>query len=83
MYLLKLVLPLAGLLVAGQALAHKASRAMPPAAGYARPALAQAGAPPAALLGGVGGRSAKVASAMPVTSHRGASGKTHGYTRSH
>ena len=60
MHMLKLVLPLAGLLMTGQALAHKASHAT-----AARPAAlgslqVQSGGIPAALLDGVGGRSVRV-----------------------
>ena len=50
MHQLKLVLPLAGLLIAGQALAHKAPHVTTGAPAPARLALVQAGASPAALI---------------------------------
>jgi hypothetical protein len=83
MHILKLVLPLAGLLLADQGLAHKASHAMPIAAGTAMTATAQRGSIPPALLDGVAGRhpqatSPTAAMELPLPPFR-----KHGYTKSH
>lgn len=65
MHILKLALSLAGVLMAGQALAHKASRAMVAPATATRLAPAQTDTNPAALLGGIAGRSAAGITSMP------------------
>ncbi|HEV2621115.1 MAG TPA: hypothetical protein VGU65_03365 [Frateuria sp.] len=66
MKILKLALSLAGVLVAGQALAHKVSRGMvaPSAATHLAPA--QTDTNPAALLGGIAGRGVPGITAMPT-----------------
>lgn len=63
MQIMKLALPLAGLLMAGGALAHKASHAAVTAAAPARLLPAQTDTNPVALLEGIGGRSARGAMA--------------------
>lgn len=67
MHILKLVLPLAGLLMAGQALAHKAWQATPSAGSPSRLAPAQTDTNPAALLEGMSGRGVQATSALPGT----------------
>lgn len=66
MHMLKLVLPLTGLLMAGQALAHKASHATATRPATVGPLSVQSGNIPAALLDGVGGRSVRPAAGMPA-----------------
>ena len=83
MHMLKLVLPLAGLLIAGQTLAHKASHAAATVRATIASPMAQSGSIPAALLDGVGGRSAQAASAVPATDTAEATGKKHRYTHFH
>jgi hypothetical protein len=63
MHILKLALPLAGLLVAGQALAHKASQAGTAVLPSARTPAPRIDTEPASLLGEVSGRSLHAASA--------------------
>ncbi|MGN2252867.1 hypothetical protein ACFWZ4_05790 [Frateuria sp. GZRe12] len=75
MHQLKLVLPLAGLLIAGQALAHKAPHGMTGAQASAGPALVQAVARPAALLDGVRGRSVRGTPETPAAATAEAIGK--------
>ena len=65
MQILKLVLPLSAMLMAGQALAHKTSHALPPAAGAARLAPMQTDTNPAALLGSIGGHGDQNTTATP------------------
>ncbi|UGB46046.1 hypothetical protein LQ772_01705 [Frateuria edaphi] len=83
MHQLKLVLPLAGLLIAGQALAHKAPHVTTGAPAPARLALVQAGASPAALIDGVRGRSVRGTSETPAAATAQAIGKSYRYTHSH
>lgn len=66
MHQLKLVLPLAGLLIAGQALAHKAPRLTIGAPASAGMSAVQAGASPAALLDGVRGGRVRGTSETPA-----------------
>lgn len=66
MQILKLALPLAGLLMATQALAHKASHATATPAAPLRLAPAQTDTNPAALLNGIGGRNAPGAMEAPA-----------------
>jgi len=65
MHILKLVLPLAGLLMAGQALAHKGSHTIATAASPTRPATGQIDTNPTALLDEMSGRSVQGTSALP------------------
>jgi len=65
MQILKLALSVAALLVAGEALAHKGSHAMPTTMPSSRLAPAQTDTNPAALLEGIGGRSAPASTATP------------------
>lgn len=83
MHQLKLVLPLAGLLIAGQALAHKAPHVTTGAPASARLPLVQAGASPATLLDGVRGRSVRGTAEIPAAAATEAIGKSYRYTRSH
>lgn len=66
MHILKLALTIAGVAMAGQALAHKASRLMVAPAAATRLAPAQTDTNPAALLGGIAGRSAAGITSMPA-----------------
>lgn len=66
MHMLRLVLPLAGLLMASQSLAHKASHAAATRPATVGPLQVQSGNIPAALLDGVGGRSMRPTAGMPV-----------------
>lgn len=83
MHQLKLVLPLAGLLVAGQALAHKASHASTANQASARSPLVQPGSIPAVLLDGADGRGARATAGLPATATAQAIVQRHRYTRSH
>jgi hypothetical protein len=65
MQILKLLLPLAAVLMAGQALAHKAPRAVPGAPATVRLSPAQTDTSPAAMLDSIGGHVTQ--SAMPVS----------------
>src|SRR5690349_9900298 len=65
MHILKLVLPLAGLLMAGQALAHKVSRAGVAALGSTHPAASRIDTDPTALLDEVSGRGVQGTSVLP------------------
>jgi hypothetical protein len=65
MHILKLALPLGGLLIAGQAMAHKALHVAPTPVAPARLAPAQTDTNPAALLDGIGGRGTQGMSATP------------------
>lgn len=67
MQILKLVLPLCGLLMAGQALAHKASHTLTEAAPGTRLTPAQTDTNPAALLGGMGGHGMQGLSVLPAS----------------
>jgi hypothetical protein len=67
MYILKLVLPLAGLLMAGQALAHKASQSSTTTAAPARPAASRIDTDPASLLDEMRGRGIQGMSALAAT----------------
>ena len=83
MHMLKLVLPLAGLLVVGQALASKASRAthgIPASAGQPS---ARAGVHPVAPLDRIGGRNAQAPSAVPGGALPPGIVNKHRYTNSH
>lgn len=66
MHMLKLVLPLTGLLMAGQALAHKASHAAATRPATVGPLQVRSGNIAAALLDGVAGRSVRLTAGMPV-----------------
>jgi hypothetical protein len=66
MHLLKLVLPLAGLLMASQALAYKASHAMAATPATARSPLVRSVNIPAAPVDGVGGRSIRTSAGVPT-----------------
>ncbi|NUO73983.1 MAG: hypothetical protein HOQ10_14900 [Frateuria sp.] len=70
MQILKLALPLAGMLMAGQALAHKVSRTMVTSAAAVRLAPAQTDTNPAALLDGIAGRSAPGITMTPALTPR-------------
>lgn len=83
MHILKLVLPLAGLLLAGQGLAHKAPRTMPTTAATTVTATAQRGSIPPALLDGVAGRHPPGTSPTAVMEVLQPSSWKHGYTKSH
>jgi hypothetical protein len=83
MHQLKLVRPLAGLLMAGQALAHKASHATNTVPASTRPTLQQSGSIPAALLDRVGGRGVRATTGLPAAAAAEATGKNHRYTLSH
>lgn len=65
MHILKLALPLAGLLMAGQALAHKASHASTTTEAPTRAAASRIDTNPAALLEEVSGRGVQGTSEMP------------------
>jgi hypothetical protein len=66
MKILKLALPLAGLLMATQALAHKASHATAAGMEPVRPTPAQTDSSPAALLGSIGGHGVREAMDAPA-----------------
>lgn len=66
MQILKLALPLFGLLVAGQALAHKASHSLIDATPTTRLNPAQTDTNPAALLGAMGGHGMQGLSVQPA-----------------
>jgi hypothetical protein len=83
MHLLKLVLPFGGLPMAGQALACKASLAMPGALAAAGPGLAKTGIHPGAPPGRIGGRSGQDWSAKPSTGLPSVIGNKHQYTHLH
>ena len=83
MHMLKLVLPLAGVLMANQALAHKASQPMPGVTAPTGSTLAKVRFQPGAPLDSPGGRSAQAMSAMPAAALRAVIGKKHTYTHSH
>jgi acyl-CoA reductase-like NAD-dependent aldehyde dehydrogenase len=83
MHILKLVLPLAGLLLAGQGLAHKASRATPTTAATAMTAAARRTAIPPSLLDGVAGRHPQAASPTAAMDLPPPAFWKHGYTKSH
>jgi hypothetical protein len=76
MQILKLALSLAGVLVAGQALAHKVSRSLVAPAAATHLAPAQTDTNPAALLGGIAGRSAPGITAMPALAPQAAPAKS-------
>lgn len=76
MQILKLTLPLAGVLMASQALAHKVLRGMSTPAPAVRPVLAQTDTDPTALLIGIAGRSAPGTATMPVATLREAPSKS-------
>ena len=65
MHILKLALPLAGLLMASQALAHKASHADAAPVAPTRPAVSRIDTDPTALLDAVSGRGVQGTSALP------------------
>ncbi|SEI58729.1 hypothetical protein [Frateuria terrea] len=65
MHILKLALPLAGLLVSGQALAHKALHAGTNIMQPTRLAASRTDTSPTALLGEVSGRGVQGTSALP------------------
>lgn len=65
MHILKLALPLAGLLVAGQAMAHKASHASTTIVAPTHQTASRTDTDPAALLDEVGGRGVQGTFAMP------------------
>jgi hypothetical protein len=66
MHIIKLALALAGVAMAGQALAHKASHLSSAPSSAIRLAPAQTDTNPAALLGGIAGRSAAGITSMPA-----------------
>jgi hypothetical protein len=65
MQILKLALPLAGMLMAGQALAHKASHTSAATVEPTRPTASRIDTDPTALLDEMGGRSVQGTSALP------------------
>lgn len=75
MHQLKLVLLVAGLLIAGQAVAHKAPHVATGAPASAGLALVQAGASPASLLDGVRGRSVRGTAETPAAAAAEAIGR--------
>jgi hypothetical protein len=76
MHIVKLALSLGGLLIAGQALAHKGPRVLVTTVAPARLAPAQTDTNPAALLDGIGGRGNQGLLATPALTPLGQSLKS-------